>query len=83
MQVQRNADIGSPRVAGSTKNFSASSNPGSVSLRHFRPPPSLRSRVCTTAFGLFLRTSNSAMPLRIVLRDMPVASLTALKPPQP
>ena len=37
----------------------------------------------TTAFGLFLRTSNSAMPLRIVLRDMPIASLTAFGPPQP
>jgi hypothetical protein len=83
LQVQRNGDSGSPRLIGSTKTSSASSNPGSDSVRHLRPPPFLRRRLSTAAFGFFLRTSNSCTPRRIVLRDMPVASLTALKPPQP
>ena len=43
LHVQRNGDIGSPRVAGSTNSSSAVSS-GSDSVQHFRPPPGARTR---------------------------------------
>ena len=58
-------------------------HPGSDSVSALRPPPGRRTRVLTTAFGFFLRNTVSAIPLRMVLRDIPVALLTALTPPRP
>ena len=83
LHVQRSGDIGSPRVLGSINRSSACTNPGSVSVSRLRPPPSLRSRAATGARGCFLRTASSTSPLRMVLRDIPVALLTALTPPRP
>jgi hypothetical protein len=45
--------------------------------------PALRNRDVTSASGSASRVANSAKPLRIVFGDIPVASLTALTPPQP
>ena len=70
LQVQRNGDIGSPRLTGSTSCSSAGDNPGSESVRRLRPPPFLRKRESTLALGFFLRTANSANPLRIVLHRL-------------
>lgn len=80
LQVQRNGERGSPRVAGSTNTSKAFCNCGSRSVNRFRPLPGRRIRrgpVSTAA------DRNSRTPERIVLRDKPVAAATALAPPQP
>ena len=82
LQVQRNGDMGSPRVAGSINRSKASSKPGSdwVSVR--RPPPGDRTRAAATS-RLFAESSSSFSPAMIVGRDKPVARATSEIPPQP
>ncbi len=56
--VQRSADIGSPRVAGSTGTSSAAAKPGSATVAALRPPPGRRDRPAASSEA----ASNSATP---------------------
>jgi len=63
-EVHRNADIGSPRVCGSTNASNAAASPGSVSVKGFRPPPGRRTRPVGAApedGKWLLRTSDSTL----------------------
>jgi hypothetical protein len=83
LHVQRNGDVGSPRVMGSTNRSSAAANSGSTSVARLRPAPGLRTRDSTGVSGSFSRASSSARPFAIVFGHIPVARLTARTPPQP
>src|SRR5664280_3212776 len=61
LDVHRNADIGSPRVSGSTMASKAASRPGSVAVNGLRPPPRLAGAPGPSEPP---RTPNPAGPLR-------------------
>jgi len=83
LHVQRRGDSGCPRVTGSTKASRACSNPGSISVKGLRPPPTLRRRDATASPGCASRCSNSRTPVVMVFRASPVAAETVVTPPQP
>ena len=83
LHVQRRGDSGCPRVTGSTKASRACSNPGSISVKGLRPPPTLRRRDTTASPGCASRCSNSRTPVVTVFRASPVAAETVVTPPQP
>ena len=64
--------------------MTAASRPVSVPSRNVADVRfAATSDVNSGALGFFLRAAISINTLRIVLRDIPVALLTALKPPRP
>ena len=75
---QRNGDIGSPRVAGSTSRSSAFTGPGSCPAFDFLPPPAFRTRSGGTSFP-----SSSRTALCSVVRLNPVARASVAIPPCP
>ena len=77
-EVQRNADIGSPRVTGSTSASNAASSPGSVAVKALRPPPGRRTRPVGAA-----PDSSSRRPFATVSGDTPAAAATSFTPPRP
>jgi hypothetical protein len=81
LPVQRNTDCGSPRLTGSTNASSAFAPPGQT-----REDTCVRLLSCAGEPPRPPEGSSCAprlAPLRIVLRDRPIASLTALRPLQP
>src|SRR5262245_31991049 len=70
--------IGSPRVAGSTRRFSAGTSPGSVVLTALRPAPDRRTFPLANGAA-----SRSSSPRLIVERARPVICETTARPPQP
>src|SRR3954464_793016 len=82
--VHRSGDWGSPRVAGLTRASRSARRVSSRWTSRFRPPPGRRTRgPLAGSFGSHWEERLSAMPIRTVFRDRPVASATALIPPQP
>src|SRR5664279_3508066 len=77
--VHRNADIGSPRVSGSTMASKAASRPGSVAVNGLRPPPRLAGAPGPSEPP---RTPNPAGPFR-PSGDTPAARATSVTPPRP
>src|ERR1035437_10343702 len=75
---QRNGDIGSPRVAGSTSRSSSFNSPGFCSALDFLPPPAFRTRSGGTSCP-----SSSRTALCSVVRLNPVARATVAIPPCP
>jgi hypothetical protein len=75
---QRNGDIGSPRVAGSTSRSNSFTSPGSCSAFDFLPPPALRTRSGGTSLP-----SSSRTALCSVVRLNPVARANDAIPPWP
>src|ERR1035441_5884395 len=75
---QRNGDIGSPRVAGSTSRSSSFNSPGFCSALDFLPPPAFRPRSGGTSCP-----SSSRTALCSVVRLNPVARATVAIPPCP
>src|ERR1035441_2582424 len=75
---QRNGDIGSPRVAGSTSRSNAFTRPGSCPAFDFLPPPAFRTRSGGSSFP-----SSSRTALCSVVRLNPVARANVAIPPCP
>jgi len=78
--VQRRKLMGSPAVFSSMICWSAFSNPGSIVSTRGRPAPGFR--ILSPAGGSS-RFRSSRTPFRIVGRDIPVSSFSALRPPRP
>lgn len=76
--VHRSADIGSPRISGSTKANSAGRSPGSRSAARVRPPPRRRVRPNGAT-----PESSSSTPAATVCRLTSAALATAATPPGP
>ena len=79
LQVHRNGDIGSPRVLDATSRSRAALNVGCSRSLELRPAPKARCRPGSSGFDDF----SSAIPVRIVRSDIPVACATAVIPPLP
>ena len=77
-EVQRNGDIGSPRVAGSTNCSSALTTSGTCAAFRFLPPPARRTRPAGVPFPF-----SSCKPLCSVVRLKPVIRDNAAIPPWP
>lgn len=78
LHVHRNGEVGSPRVTGSTSASNAARRPGCASSIAGRPAPARRRRPAGAP-----PSANSRRPLRIVVRDKPVADETTASPPYP
>ena len=78
LHVQRNGDIGSPRLSGSTRASKAVSSAGSRTLSLLRPPPGRRTRS-----GVGSAPPKSRSPCWMVGRDTPAARATRATPPWP
>jgi len=78
LHVQRNGDVGSPRVTGSTSASRAARSPGCTVSMAGRPAPDRRRRPAGGPPWANWRRS-----LRIVLRYKPVADETTASPPYP
>lgn len=76
LHVQRNGEVGSRRITGSTSASSAALSPGCAVSILGRPAPGRRSRPAGAP-----PSANSRRPLRIVVRDKPVADDTTASPP--
>jgi hypothetical protein len=79
LMVHCSGDSGSPRVPDSTSFLNALTSPGCSCCRDFLPAPGRRCRSGGKSSG----AESSAIPLRIVTRDSPVAFATAEMPPRP
>src|ERR1019366_7568229 len=75
---QRNGDMGSPRVAGSTSRSNSFTSRGSCSAFDFLPPPAFRTRSGGTSLP-----SSSRTALCSVVRLNPVARANVAIPPWP
>src|SRR5215510_1913975 len=76
--TQISGRIGSPRVAGSTRRFSAGTSPGSVVLTALRPAPERRTLPLANGAA-----SRSSSPRLMVERARPVIRETTARLPQP
>src|ERR1017187_543206 len=71
---QRNGDIGSPRVAGSTSRSNSFTSPGSCSAFDFLPPPALRTRSGGSSLPSSSRTARSDPPALPDRQAVPILS---------
>ena len=86
MLVHSRGDWGSPRVEASNRACKSWSRVRSCSVTRRRPPPQRRTRCAVGDSASSARGAppcTSASPARMVGRESPVASATAVMPPHP